>query len=394
MIAMDVASGIACQSREASEVASVEVTASGRRQDVPETQRYDQGPPESAAPGPPEIHHQELAGMAAPGPAEKQAIVLRRVTVRYPGRSEPSVNELSLSIPPGQIFGLLGPNGSGKTTTITVIVGLLTPGSGHVEVLGGDPRSQATRRDIGVLDQRTAFYAKLSGRRNLAFAGSLHGYTGKVLRRMVDAALELANLEQYAKDPAGSYSGGMARRLAIARALLHDPRLIILDEPTASIDTTERAELWRGIRRLPEAGKTVLLTTHDLEEAGDLCDNVAIMRTGRLATPEPASPAYLREQYGAMVITIRAQASLEVRQQGMAALRTIPEITHLQDTTTDKQTGEFVVQATATVKHGIAGQLVTLLARNGVPIIDVDKSMPTLEEVFRELTTGPPKEAR
>jgi len=323
-----------------------------------------------------------------------QAIVLRGVTVRFPGRDEPSVDGLSLSIPTGQIFGLLGPNGAGKSTLLAVMVGLLTPGSGHVEILGGDPRSQATRRDIGVLDQRTAFYAKLSGRRNLAFAGSLYGYTGKALGRMVDAALELANLEQYAEDPAGSYSGGMARRLAIARALIHDPRLIFLDEPTAGIDAVECAELWRGIQRLPEAGKTVLLTTHDLVEAGDLCDSVAIMRTGRLVTPEPTSPDYLRETYGAMVITIRALGSPALRQQGMAALRSIPEITHLQDTPADGQPGEFVVQATASVKRGIAGQLVTLLAVNGVSILDVDKRMPTLEEVFHELTTGPLKAAR
>jgi ABC-2 type transport system ATP-binding protein len=357
-------------------VASAKVTASGLRQDLPV------------------IHHQRPPARAVPDPPEKQAIVLRGVTVRFPGRDEPSVDELSLSIPTGQIFGLLGPNGSGKTTTINVIVGLLAPGSGDVEVLGGDPVSRATRRDIGVLDQKTAFYAKLSARRNLAFAASLYGYTGKARQRMVDAALELANLEQFAKQPVGGFSGGMARRLAIARTLIHDPKLIILDEPTAGIDTVECAELWRGIQRLPEAGKTVLLTTHDLAEAGDLCDSVAIMRTGRLATDEPASPDYLRERYGAMVVTIRAQASPAVRRDAMAALRNIPEITHLQDTTTDEQAGEFVVQATASVKHGIDGQLLTLLVRNGVFILGVDKRMPTLEEVFRELTAGPPKAAR
>jgi ABC-2 type transport system ATP-binding protein len=375
-------------------MAPVTVTASGQSQHVPETQEYHQGRPGNAAPDPLEIHHQGRPRRAAPGPAEAQAIVLRDVTVRFPGQKEPAVAGLSLSVPAGQIFGLLGPNGAGKSTLLAVMVGLLTPGSGHVEILGGDPRSQATRQDIGVLDQRTALYDKLTGRQNLAFAGSLYGYTGEGLRRKVDAALELANLEQRADDEAGDYSGGMRRRLEIARTLIHGPQLVFLDEPTAGIDTTECAELWRGIRRLPEAGKTVLLTTHDLGEAGDLCDSVAIMRAGRLVTPEPASPDYLRETYGAMVITIHAEGGPAVRQQGMAALSTIPEITHLHDTTTDEQAGEFTVEATASVKRGIDGQMVTLLVRNGVSVRGVDKTMPTLGEVFHTLTTGPVKAAR
>jgi ABC-2 type transport system ATP-binding protein len=294
--------------------------------------------------------------------------------------------ELSLTIPTGQIFGLLGPNGSGKTTTIKVIVGLLTPGSGHAEVFGRDPSSLATKRDIGVLTQKTAVYPKLSGRYNLFSHAGLYGYTGDERRARVDDALKLANLEEVAGQPVRTYSGGMQRRLAIARTMLHSPRLIVLDEPTLGVDVSERAELWQYFRRLPAAGTTVLLTTNVLEEAEALCDRVAILREGRLVTDEPASPEYLREHYGAMVITVTAQAGPEARQQGMAALRAVREITQLQDTTTDDRTGEFVIEATASVQRNITGQLVELLRENGVVILDVDKRKPTLEEVFLLLT--------
>lgn len=329
---------------------------------------------------------------AAPGSPEMQAIVLSGITVRFRGRTKPSVDGLSLTIPTGQIFGLLGLNGSGKTTTINVIVGLLTPGAGDVVVVGGDPRSLATHRGIGVLIQETALYPKLSGRGNLDFYASLYGYTRRQRRARVDAALKLANLEQFARQPVGSYSGGMARRLAIARAMLHSPRLLILDEPTLGVDPNERSVLWEHIRQLRDTGITVVVTTNVLEEAEALCDAVAILREGRLVTREPASPEHLRRQYGAMVITIRAQASQEVRQQGMAALRAIREITHLQDTTIDEQ-GEFVIQATS-VQREITGQLIMLLREHGVVILDLDKREPALEDVFRELTTGPLEAAR
>jgi ABC-2 type transport system ATP-binding protein len=355
-------------------MASVTATASGQWQ---------------AVPGALEVHHPGTPERAAPSPPEMQAVVLSDVTVRYPRSTESAVDGLSLAIPPGQIFGLLGPNGSGKTTTINMIVGQLTPGSGHVEVFGQDPKLLATHWDFGLLEQGTAFYTKLSGRYNLDFHARLYGYTGEDRETIVNEALRLANLEQVADQPAGSYSGGMARRLAIARALLHSPRLVILDEPTTGIDPTERAELWQHIQRLPEAGKTVLLTTHDLDEAEALCDLVAIMRKGRLTTSKPASPDYLREHYGAMVITIRARAGDGVRGRALAALDAVPGITQTRVTAADGEPGEFVITATASVQKGIVGSVVMTLGRSGVDILDVDKRKPTLEEVFRVLTTGP-----
>jgi ABC-2 type transport system ATP-binding protein len=342
---------------------------------------------------PPEVHHQDPPGQAAPAPPQMQAIVLSGATARFPGRSEPSVDRLSLVIPYGQIFGLLGPNGSGKTTTVNMVIGLLTPGSGEVRVFGHDPRSQSARRLIGVVTQETALYPKLDAVYNLRFYARLYGYTGAERRARVTAALELANLVRFARQPVGGFSGGMARRLAIARALLPSPRLLILDEPTLGVDTVERAELWRHILRLRDAGITVLLTTNVLEEAEALCDRVAIMREGRLVTGEPASPEYLREHYGAMVITVRAQAGRAEREEGLAALRTIREITRLQVTLTDERAGTFEIQATASVQGEVTGKIVMLLGRN-VVILDVDKRMPTLEEVFRHLTTGPLKAPR
>ncbi len=195
-----------------------------------------------------------------------------------------AVNGLSLEIYRGEVFGLLGPNGAGKTTTVRMICGLLRPTSGRVLVLGYEMPREAlrARKHIGLLPQESDVYEMLTGRENLEYFGRLYGLEGEELARRVEEALRLVGLLERADDRAGEYSGGMKRRLMVARAIVHDPELVILDEPTMGLDVFAVRRIRRLIRRLAEGGRTVLLTTNDLEDAERTCDRVAIIDRGRL----------------------------------------------------------------------------------------------------------------
>lgn len=209
-----------------------------------------------------------------------------------------AIDGLDFDISAGEIFGLLGPNGSGKTTTINVISGLSVPTGGSVSVLGLDPRKQSSsvRRELGVVPQETALYEELSARRNLAFHADLFGMRGSVRRRRIGQMLELAQLGDRADSRVETFSGGMKRRLAIARALLHDPSVIYLDEPTLGVDVQSRHVIWDYIRQMRQDGRTVLITTNYLEESDQLCDRIAVIDHGRLVGLD--SPDGLKRRYG------------------------------------------------------------------------------------------------
>lgn len=196
-----------------------------------------------------------------------------------------AVDGLSLSIRPGEVFGLLGPNGAGKSTTIAMAVGLLRPDAGTVELTGdggGDPALARVRSRIGVAPQSLAVYEELSGEENLEFFGSLYGLSGAGLRDRVGEVLELVGLKDRGKDRAGAYSGGMKRRLNLAAAIMHDPPLVLLDEPTAGVDPQSRSAIFDIVLRMKERGRTVVYTTHYMEEAQRLCDRVGIIDHGKL----------------------------------------------------------------------------------------------------------------
>jgi ABC-2 type transport system ATP-binding protein len=207
-------------------------------------------------------------------------ILLDRVRKAY--ATTVAVDGLSLRVAPGEIFGLLGPNGAGKSTTISMIVGLLRPDSGSVRVDGGDPAEPSVRARIGVAPQALALYDDLTGRENLAFFGATYGLSGRERLERADELLDLVGLADRGKDKAKAYSGGMKRRLNLAAALVHRPRLILLDEPTAGVDPQSRAAIFAIVEELREGGATVVYTTHYMEEAQRLCDRVAIMDHGRL----------------------------------------------------------------------------------------------------------------
>jgi ABC-2 type transport system ATP-binding protein len=194
-----------------------------------------------------------------------------------------ALDALSFEVARGETLGLLGPNGAGKSTTLGVLVGALAPDGGRVVVDGEvDPRRPEVRRKLGLAPQALALYPELTAAENLAFFGRLHGLTGARLRARVDAALELAALTDRRDQRAGTFSGGMLRRLNLAAALVHDPPVLLLDEPTVGVDAHSRAHLAAALARLKADGRTILYSTHHMDEARRLCDRVAIVDHGRV----------------------------------------------------------------------------------------------------------------
>ncbi len=194
-----------------------------------------------------------------------------------------AVDDLSLEVQEGEVYGLLGPNGAGKTTTIHMLVGLLRPDRGEVRLGGrGSPELAEIRRILGVAPQALSLYDELTGKENLTFIGRLYGLGGDTLKERVAWALGFAQLEEKARRPVATYSGGMKRRLNLVSALLHRPSVVFLDEPTVGVDAQSRNHLLEQVRTLADEGCAVLLTTHAMEEAERICDRVAIMDHGRL----------------------------------------------------------------------------------------------------------------
>lgn len=199
----------------------------------------------------------------------------------YNGR--PALQHLTLSAEAGEILGLLGPNGAGKTTFTSLVAGLLSPDTGKIDIAQlGSPRDRAVRRSIGVAPQSIALYRELTARENLRLFGHLAGLGGQQLRDSVTKALESVTLTDRADDRVETFSGGMRRRLNLAAALVHDPPLLLLDEPTVGVDPQSRNVLFERVEQLRDRGKTVVLATHYMEEAQRLCDRVAIIDHGRL----------------------------------------------------------------------------------------------------------------
>ncbi|MGD8452302.1 MAG: ABC transporter ATP-binding protein [Phycisphaerae bacterium] len=194
-----------------------------------------------------------------------------------------AVDHLTLEIRRGEVFGLLGPNGAGKTTTVNTAIGLLRPDAGTVELDGqGSPERAAVRRRIGVAPQEMAIYGDLSGEENVRFFARLQGLTGRTLRERAAWALEFVGLTDRRRDPAKTYSGGMQRRLNLAVAIVHDPDLLLLDEPTVGVDPQSRNAIFDRIAALQQRGRTIVYTTHYMEEAQRLCDRVCIIDHGRV----------------------------------------------------------------------------------------------------------------
>jgi ABC-2 type transport system ATP-binding protein len=208
-------------------------------------------------------------------------LTLREVRKRYDGNV--AVDGLSLDVRRGEIFGLLGPNGAGKTTTVHIAVGLLRADEGKVSIEGlGSPDLPSVRAHLGIAPQSLSIYETLTADQNLRFFGRIYGLSGRRLAERVTWALDFVGLADRRRDAVRTYSGGMKRRLNLAAALVHDPDLILLDEPTVGVDPQSRNSIFESILALKQKGRTIVYTTHYIEEAERLCDRVAIIDHGKV----------------------------------------------------------------------------------------------------------------
>jgi ABC-2 type transport system ATP-binding protein len=193
-----------------------------------------------------------------------------------------AVHDLSLEVKAGEVYGLIGPNGSGKSTTMKVILGLLKPTQGHTSIFGVPSTEVASRHSVGFLPENPYFYKHLNGRETLQFYGSLCGMSGAKLKDRASEMLTLTGLEDAANRRVGGYSKGMLQRLGLAQALIHEPRLLVLDEPTAGVDPAGSRKIRDLIIEFRSRGITILVTSHLLEQMQEVCDRVGIMAHGRM----------------------------------------------------------------------------------------------------------------
>lgn len=299
------------------------------------------------------------------------AIETRELTRRFDGLT--AVDRLSITVEPGEVVGLLGPNGAGKTTTIRMLAALIPPTSGTARVCGHrlGREDDGVRRSVGILTETPGLYDRLSARRNLELHARLQGVPD------VDAAvgryLELLGLADRADDPAGTFSKGMRQKLALARALLHEPRILLLDEPTAGLDPHVARVVRDAIAALRKAGRTILVSTHNLEEAERLCDRVALIR-GRLVAFD--RPAALR----ARLLAPRVRVRLAEMDHGAAAARALPFVRGV--------TEEGDILTVTLAGPGDTPELVRGLVGAGARIHEVVAVRPTLEEVYLEMMAG------
>lgn len=296
-----------------------------------------------------------------------------------PPKGTLAVDDLSFSIEQGEIYSLLGPNGAGKTTTISILSGLLRPTGGDALVGGHSilEESASVKGLLGVVPQDIALYLDLTARENLDFWGKMYGLRGTELSRRVDSVLELIDLVDRQKERLEDYSGGMKRRVNIGAALLHQPSLLILDEPTVGIDPQSRRAILDGVKDFNRRGMTILYTTHYMEEAQELSHRIGIMDHGRMLADGTNEE---------LVNMVGEQARIRLTVDGdgvraRAALCAVDGVTSSSVDETDASTHLLVNDATAVVPR-----LFEVAARSGFRINEINVSEPNLETVFLHLT--------
>jgi ABC-2 type transport system ATP-binding protein len=236
-------------------------------------------------------------------------LTLTGLVKRYGSRT--AVDGLSLTVGAGEVFGLLGPNGAGKSTTVHLAVGLVAPDAGQVDVGGrGSPRQPAVRARIGVAPQTLSLYELLTAEENLAFFGRVYDLPAARLAERITWSLEFVGLADRRRDRVDTYSGGMKRRLNLAAAILHDPDLVLLDEPTVGVDPQSRNAIFDSLLSLKASGKTIVYTTHYMEEAARLCDRVAIIDHGKLLGLDTVH-GLIATQGGPPTLILRTEAGEE-----------------------------------------------------------------------------------
>src|SRR5919198_3440375 len=260
----------------------------------------------------------------------------------HPARGIVAVRDLNLRIEPGEVYGLLGPNGSGKSTTLKIILGLVSPTRGRTEIFGRDSRLVESREAVGFLPENPYFYKFLTGAETLRFFGRLCGMTGAKLKSRVNELLDLVGLNKVRDRRLGTYSKGMLQRIGLAQALIHDPRLVVLDEPTAGVDPAGSREIRDLILDLKRRGITVLLSSHLLAQAQEICDRVGIFADGVL----------VREGYLQELIAVENQTELVI----------------------------------ADASAQLVNEIESVINRSNAKLVERRKSTTTLERLFLEAT--------
>jgi ABC-2 type transport system ATP-binding protein len=283
---------------------------------------------------------------------------------------------LSLALAAGEVYGLLGPNGAGKSTTIAMLSGLLVPTSGRVVVAGHDlaREPRAAKLALGVVPQDIALYPTLSARENLRFFGEVYGLRGQGLRSRMDEVLEVVRLADRAGDRVATYSGGMKRRLNLAVALLHRPRVLYLDEPTVGVDPQSRQHIFDNVLALAAGGAAVLYTTHYMEEAQKLCTRLAVVDRGVIVAE--GTPAALVAAHGQGLLRVTVS---EAPPETLAALRAAPEIR-------DLQVHDHTLVLEAADAQAALTRVVAVLAGARITVQALEVAEPNLESVFLHLT--------
>jgi len=307
------------------------------------------------------------------------AIILetRQISKRYPGTDYAAVDAVSLSVNTGQFFGLLGPNGAGKTTLLSMISGLRQADSGQILINGKDVAHNSTtiKRTIGLVPQDLALYQNLTARENLMFFGSMQGMRTTELQRQVDNCLEVGRLQDYAHRRVASYSGGLKRRLNLAIGLLHEPALLILDEPTVGIDPQSRNFIFESLRHLNQSGMTIIYTTHYMEEVEQLCTEVAIMDQGHIIAHGSLNELLARQN--GQTITIRL--ATETNEHTISQLQQLPGIDEI--VVNQKLLSINSGQPLSTIE-----QAISVLRQQSVEVLSLSVGSMNLEQVFLQLT--------
>jgi ABC-2 type transport system ATP-binding protein len=286
-----------------------------------------------------------------------------------------AVVDVSLTVARGEVVGLLGPNGAGKSTTVAMICGLVKPDSGSVSIDGETivADDSPLKLRIGLVPQDVSLYEDLGARANLELFGALYGVEGALLGERVDAALALTGLTDRARDKPSAYSGGMKRRLNIAAALVHDPDLLILDEPTVGVDPQSRNAIFDNLEALAARGKAIIYTTHYMEEAERLADRIVIIDHGRVVASD--SPGALIRTLGSSgLVTLEVGGEVDV-----TALSGEPGVTRAE------QRGDLLTVAIADLGASLP-HVMTWLAARGHAIRRVSSAQANLEDVFLSLT--------
>ena len=314
--------------------------------------------------------------------APDAAIRIETLCKTYASKGTPpklALDDVSFDVPRGQIFGLLGPNGAGKSTLINILAGLVTKTGGKARIWGFDidehPRN--AKRSIGIVPQEILFDPFFSPREALEMQAGLYGV--RPSERQTDALLAAMHLTDKADAYARTLSGGMKRRLLVAKAMVHSPPILVLDEPTAGVDIELRKELWNYVRELNRKGVTVVLTTHYLEEAEQLCDRIAIIHRGRLIANEPTRELIAKAQDKAVVVTLERD------------IENVPVAPCFENIAL---IGPRTLEITYRKDKVNAGQVLATLAAEGLAIVDVSTRDPDLEDVFLSLVSEDANEDR